>query len=624
MSEVLPGEARLLAEPGLDVLQMIAEGVTSVAGWGVAAVSVVHNGLVRVVAVSGPEDARETLLRTIVPVVDYVRELEHADDWGVLKFVPHDRMTMNPEQSWVPDIAISDDPDAWHPLDLLTAPLYDEDGSLRGVLGIDVPDDGRRPSVDQRRILEVYVGQAARAVRAALDRDELAEQVRLMESARTVVRGATRQPSLEAIISVSRNALVQGFRARGMWLHTFGLEIPREAVHANDGTEAVVPRHLARVARRGAQAVWRDQRVVVVARDRVVDEHLLREEHDEIVGLIESLGLSSMLFIPIGSGSECLGILALTRARKDPEWTEVEANAAIDIGHDLGAAIRNVRAFEREQRTVAELQKLDSYKSQLIATVSHELKNPLAAIVGHLEMLDTDPGLSQGARGSLAAMERGARRLGRVVDDLLLVAKVSDPETPLVARPVDLRPIVDDVVGLTEGMTQQRGQAIRMRTPDTPALALGDHEELERVVTNLVSNAVKYSPDGGRIDISLRRVDDEVELSCRDHGIGISEDDQLQLFTEFFRSSHTAVAAQAGTGLGLVIVRRIVARHHGRIEVVSELGKGSTFRVFLPAADLESEVPATSAQAGQAGQAEVSESPSAQERAATAHATSEA
>ena len=125
----------------------------------------------------------------------------------------------------------------------------------------------------------------------------------------------------------------------------------------------------------------------------------------------------------------------LTRTHEDPDWSSVEMDAALDIGHDLGRAILNARTFEREHQLVEELQALDTYKSQLIATVSHELKNPLTAIMGHLEMLEASPDLTGTTRTSLAAMERGTNRMVRVVEDLLLLSKVGDPDNPVISCP---------------------------------------------------------------------------------------------------------------------------------------------------------------------------------------------
>jgi signal transduction histidine kinase len=141
---------------------------------------------------------------------------------------------------------------------------------------------------------------------------------------------------------------------------------------------------------------------------------------------------------------------------------------------------------------------------------------------------------------------------------------------------------VDEAVDLITVAADQKGLAVRIDAPDEPVLALGDATELDRVCANLVSNAVKYTPDGGAVTVSLARAEGEVVLTVADEGIGISEADVARLGTEFFRSSNPEAVAQPGTGLGLAIVSRVVARHGGRMSIQSALGEGSTFRVFLP------------------------------------------
>jgi signal transduction histidine kinase len=161
---------------------------------------------------------------------------------------------------------------------------------------------------------------------------------------------------------------------------------------------------------------------------------------------------------------------------------------------------------------------------------------------------------------------------------------VGDPDNPIVPRPVDLHSIVDGVFDLTAVAAARRNLTVRVEAPSEPVIAMGDAQELDRLLSNLVSNAVKYTPVDRTITVVLTRCGDEIVLSCQDDGIGISAADRGKLFTEFFRSSIPLALEQPGTGLGLAIVARIVERHHGRIEVESELGVGSTFRVFLPAA----------------------------------------
>jgi signal transduction histidine kinase len=150
------------------------------------------------------------------------------------------------------------------------------------------------------------------------------------------------------------------------------------------------------------------------------------------------------------------------------------------------------------------------------------------------------------------------------------------------AVPVDLHHVVDEVVELSAVAADRKGIIVSVQAPAGPLATLGDADELDRLCANLVSNAIKYTPDGRTVTIKLTRDGDQVELCCSDEGIGISAQDQEKLFEEFFRSTNPAAIALPGTGLGLAIVKRIVERHDGRIEVESELGKGSTFRVRLP------------------------------------------
>ncbi|MDF1605063.1 HAMP domain-containing sensor histidine kinase [Nocardioides sp. YIM 152315] len=573
-----------------DALQLIAEGVTQVAGFGIAAISVVReNDMLESVAIAGNEEARAELEGTSTPVGRLLAEITDADDWGLLRFVPHERLdpTDGDTWGWVPDIEpIDDAPDAWHPLDLLIAPLYDDAGVLRGSLAMDLPVSGRRPDEAQRAMLNQYAEQAGRAVVVALEREALAQQVRMAQATRRIVRRATAQLSLDRIFAESQEAMVEGFQAAGMWIQTFGRRNDDSPGHiySSDGAHVVLTDELRRIAEAAAHEAWRIQHVAVIAPGRASESPLDDDQNELVLSFMRAIDVASILFVPLGAGPECVGNLALTRLRGGPDWTEAEAAAALDIGHDLGRAILNARTFEREHRLVQELQALDAYKGQLIATVAHELKNPLASVLGHLEMLESSPDLSGTTKGSLAAMERGAQRMVKVIEDLLLLSKVGDPENPVIARPVDLRQVVDDVVDLVGLAAQQKRIDLRVELPDDSVVALGDATELDRVCANLASNAVKYTPEGGAVTLRLERVAEEVVLTCADQGIGISEDDLERLGTEFFRSSNPLAVSQPGTGLGLAIVRRIVDRHDGRIDIESELGRGSTFTVHLPAA----------------------------------------
>jgi signal transduction histidine kinase len=566
--------------------QLIAEGVTAVAGFGVAALSVVRDdGQMQVLAVAGSPEAWAQLEGVRTPVDELLSELKLADDWGRFKFVPHERLDLAGENwGWVPDVVPLEVEDAWHPMDLLVAPLRDAAGELRGTLSIDLPVDGRRPGPEQRRILNAFAEQAERAVLSALEHQVLTEQVRLAETAREIVRTFSGELTMERLVDACNEALVEGFGARGLWIQTFDtVGHPGSGrVWSVAGLEVDLPEKLVALAERAAHDSWRRQAVDVV---RVGDGQgqLPPEERHPIDAFLTGLGVTSVLFVPLGAGQECVGNLVLTRGADDPEWSQVEEAAARDIGRDVGRAILNARTFERERQLVTELQALDTYKTQLIATLSHELKNPLTAIVAHLELLEP-VSLDPLERASLDAIDRAAQRIDRLVEDLMLLAKVGDPSTPFITQPVDLVEVTRDVVDLVSVAAHQRGVSLTIAVSDESVVALGDATELDRMVANLVGNAVKYTPRGGAVVVRLSSSADEVVLECVDTGIGIAPEDQEQLFTEFFRSRNPAALAQPGTGLGLAIVARIVARHGGRMVLCSELGSGSTFRVTLPRA----------------------------------------
>lgn len=572
-----------------DALLVIAEGITQLAGFDVAAVSVVRDSQhMQVMAVAGDDDARDTLLGTFTPIARLMEELDHAEDWGMFKFVPQEALDPEVESwGWVPDIVPLGEPDAWQPLDLLVAPLYGPDGELRGTLSIDCPTDGRRPDEAHRWILNRYAQQAARALYVAVEREAFADQVRVLSATREVVRNATRETDIGVMLEKIQPSLIEGFRCLGSWIHTFdedghGLG----AIYSGDGARIEMPQHLVAIAERAASESWRAQRVGLVSRHVPIDERVAQvsePEFEEILLFLEGIGVGSLLFVPVGAGRECLGSLVLTRALGGAEWTPAEVDAALEVGRDLGRAVLNARALDRERELVRELKALDDYKSKLIATLSHELKSPLAAMLANIEFLTESIDLEPGALDVLAAVNRGASRLVRVVEDLLLLAKVGDPNLPLLARPVDVLGAVEDVVNFLPLADQPRIK-VEVQGNSGAMVAMGDPAEVDILVTNLVSNALKYSEAASTVTVILSRDDEWVVLACEDQGIGISESDRKQLFREFFRSESAEVKAQAGTGLGLTIVDRIVTRHLGRIEVDSVLGEGSTFRVFLPAA----------------------------------------
>ncbi len=571
------------------VLQLMVESVAEMIGFEVATLSVVLDGDLVTMAYTGPEEFADFLgSDDPVSVLDPVLAL--GQSWGRFRFLAaEDYDSTELEGHWMvvaeeqPDV-----PDAWKPMDVLVGLLSDDDGRLIGAMSVDRPVSGKRPDAARRRLLERYAAQAERAVMTAFEREELVQQVAHAEAARRLIRSASMpdQASVEAVLEHTHQPLVQGFGARGSWFQvldaTGGGGIGR--ARTRDGEAVVLSDRMVDLAHRLAPRLWEAQQVLVIA-DGV--ESTLPATADagplleESVRQLHELGLTSALAVPLGSGAECLGFLVLSRRAQDPAWSSVEIGSALQIGYDLGAALMTVRALERERHLVHELQQLDDYRSQLIATLSHELRTPLTVISGNLELLG-DLDLGPAAQPYQAAMTRGAVRMQKVVDDLLLLARVSDPQHPLVKVPVDLRTVVNGVVGLVGSTAEAKGLALRVRLESGDLVVKGDPTELDRLIGNLVSNAVKYTPAGGTVMIATERRGRTAVLRVSDDGLGISEEDQIGLFRPFFRTTNPDALREPGTGLGLAIVATIVDRHEGEVAVHSRLGGGTTFTVALP------------------------------------------
>jgi signal transduction histidine kinase len=570
------------------VLQTVVDGVADVSGFAVAAVSYLRpDRYLEVVAVAGDDAARDQLLGVRTLLDEITTEFDLADEWGLLRFIPHERLNGETGRGWIPDVAPLDVPDAWHPEDALLAPLFAPTGEMVGLLSVDLPRDGRRPGQFARDALEMYAAQTGIAISNAQQRERLREEVRLATAVRDVAVAAGNALDLGQVVDASVAPIVAGLGAEALWIRTFegAGELPgrgRGAVHPPAGL--VPPDDVVRLARRLAERCWSERGAVSIPSSALAPAHGVTDaETETLLEFIATAGGHSLLLAPLGAGPECLGYVVLVRDAEASTWTAEEVNAALEIGRDLGRAVLHARLFDREHQVVQELRQLDRYKTEMISTLAHELKSPLTAIIGHLELLEGADG-DQMQTMSLSAIERGATRLSNLVEDLLLLSKVGDPHRPLAPLPVDLADIVTCAADLLQAQADKQSVRLVLQGTAEKVVAYGDAAELDRVVGNLLGNAVKFSPAGGTVTCSIEEADERVELRCSDEGIGISATDQTQLFSEFFRSTNPAALRIPGTGLGLTIVKRIVERHDGTITIDSDLGRGATFTVSLPAA----------------------------------------
>ena len=297
-----------------------------------------------------------------------------------------------------------------------------------------------------------------------------------------------------------------------------------------------------------------------------------------------------------------LPILLLTRHGADSE----QANEAVrTLGNvtllerpvrvaTLLSAVRTaLRARERQyqirehlaerQRTELSLRLADQRKDEFLATLGHELRNPLAPLLAALQLLKTAGGNEAVTARVTVVMERQINHLVRLVSDLLEVSRITRGLIEVRREPVDLAFVIHSAIDTSRPAIDAAGHVLTVELPPAPVIVNGDQVRLTQIFANLLTNAAKYTNSGGRIDVVVRRDGDQAVLSVRDNGIGLAAHQLSTVFDMFTQVDRSSRRAQGGLGIGLTLVRSLVAMHGGSVEARSEgLGRGSEFVVTLP------------------------------------------
>jgi PAS domain S-box-containing protein len=259
-----------------------------------------------------------------------------------------------------------------------------------------------------------------------------------------------------------------------------------------------------------------------------------------------------------------------------------------DVTQQRRSAQAVADALEREKRMVTRLTELDEAKTRFVSSVSHELRTPLTSILGYLQFLqEAATELATEHKEMLGVIDRNSHRLLSLIEDLLTQSRIESGTFKLVLKPTDIAHVVEDVLEVM--LPQAKERALELKACIEPDIGhvMGDEEQLERLLLNLVCNSLKFTHSGG-VSVSARRTGAEVVLTVTDTGVGIPPDEVPDLFRPFFRSSNADNIAP-GTGLGLTIVKAIVDEHHGTIDVASrqssdDAGGGTMITIRLPAA----------------------------------------
>jgi len=296
---------------------------------------------------------------------------------------------------------------------------------------------------------------------------------------------------------------------------------------------------------------------------------------------IDGTPANVQLAVPVRQDGRPIGLITLETQhaneinREDVAFVERLADRA-------AVAIKNARLYE-------EIHAANKAKSEFVSLVAHELRVPMTSIKGYTDLMNSGMAgpLSDMQKEFLTVIQRNLERMSSLIRDLSDINRIESGRMKFEFQDFALQTIVDDVLGSLRERIEARNQTLIVEMAEGLTAVHADPTRIAQVFANLVSNAHKYTPDGGQIVVRVKQGERVTAVTVQDNGIGISEEDQAQLFTQFFRSEDQLVREQQGWGLGLSIVRKMVEAQNGEISFESELGRGSTFTFTIPLANIE-------------------------------------
>jgi two-component system phosphate regulon sensor histidine kinase PhoR len=234
---------------------------------------------------------------------------------------------------------------------------------------------------------------------------------------------------------------------------------------------------------------------------------------------------------------------------------------------------------------ITEIKKLEQIRQDFVANVSHELRTPISSIKGYSEtLLDGAIDDRENTRDFVKIIYEDSNRLANLIDDLLDLSRIESGKMKMSFEPLDLKPVLARALGVLSKTIKDKKIKLNSDVPETLPKALADEKRLAQVFLNLLDNAVKYTPDGGSVNIGISQTDDHLRIDISDTGIGIPENDMPRVFERFYRVDKARSREMGGTGLGLSIVKHIVLSHNGQVWAESEPGRGSKFTFTVPVA----------------------------------------
>jgi PAS domain S-box-containing protein len=306
-------------------------------------------------------------------------------------------------------------------------------------------------------------------------------------------------------------------------------------------------------------------------------------DHAEILNpLLREKGVRSLLGVPLTTGGRVIGVLHVG-TRRPRAFGSRDAELLQLVADRVALAIEHTLLYEAERRARAEAEAASRAKDDFLATLSHELRTPLTAILGWARILRRGDVPAAQAAHAVDVIERNAVAQSRLIEDLLDVSRIITGRVRLDVQPVRLVPVVDAALDGIRPAAEAKSITLAFEPPPAPDLVMADAARLQQVVWNLVSNAVKFTPHGGRVEIGLERTASHQEIRVEDTGVGIRPEVLPFVFDRFRQADSTSTRVHGGLGLGLAIVRHLVELHGGSVTADSAgEGRGARFIVRIP------------------------------------------
>ena len=291
----------------------------------------------------------------------------------------------------------------------------------------------------------------------------------------------------------------------------------------------------------------------------------------------EATATGAMISAPLKVGDKVIGTLGLGNRISSQPFTGHDRQLLLSLADYAAIAIENMRLYE-------EVRQADRAKSEFVSFVAHELGTPMTSILGYTEVMTNKEfgTLSQQQEKFVEIIRRNVERMQLLVSDLQDISRIETGQLLLELRPTSMTDVLNDALQATQVQVESRSQHLVLDVPDSLPQIQADPARMTQIMINLLSNAYKYTPEGGRISVRAWAQEGYVHCAVSDTGIGISPQNLARLFTKFFRSDNPTVRGIPGTGLGLSIVKSLVELQGGTIKVESQVGEGTTFMFTIP------------------------------------------